>query len=216
MRGTFGVNTENIGSGSVTTLPAYGSTPMQFADLERMISAGHEIGSHNITNTNVSAGLAAYMGEYRTAKWDLHSRGLLNAGFYHPFVQGVSSAAAVTAMLAEGVRVQRLVSTANAEPTFRESFLTSVPVRNLDTSQQLGTPTTALSLLSALQDCIDYGTDLIVMGHLLSASGYGAVTWPVADFTALVDAVKAAKDSGQIGGAGSIGEWCAYRGFQVA
>lgn len=216
MHGTFGINTSGIGSGAATSLPAYGSAAMQYADLDIMAAAGHGIGSHNVNNTNITvAGFATYMSEYRTAKWDLHSRGILSAPFYHPCVQGVSTVAGSSALLAEGARVQRLVAVGNCEPMFRAKHLDGVPVRNLDTAYQLGSSTTAGSLLSFLQDAIDYGTDMVVMGHLLSASSYGSVTWPVADFTTLADAVKAAVAAGTLGGAGSVSEWCAYRGIQV-
>ena len=217
MHGTFGINQSGITSGALTPLPAYGGTALKWEDLAVMAAAGHELGSHNVNNTSITtAGLATYMAEYRTMKWDMYQRGLLTAPFYHPCVQGVTTLVGSDALLAEGARVQRLVTADNCEPMFREQFLTCVPVRNLDTAYQLGNATTAGKMLSFLQDAIDYGTDIVFMGHLLDASSYGATKWPVADFIALADAVKAAVVAGQLGGAGSVSEWARYRGWRVA
>jgi hypothetical protein len=214
MKCTFGVNQSGITTGAAATLPAYGSGAFSWTDVANLVAAGHEVGSHNVSNTNISvAGLPTYMADYRTMKWDLFQRGYLTAPYYHPFVQGVQTAAGSDAMLADGARVQRLVTADPCEPLFRGDYLAAIPVREFSTTYQLGSATTAGTMLSYLQEAIDYGVDQVGMMHLLDAASYAAVTWPVGAFQTFADAVAAAVSSGQLGGAGSVGEWSRYRGF---
>lgn len=214
MHCTFGVNQSGITNNAAAAYPAYGSSAFSWTDVANLIAAGHEVGSHNVSNTNISvAGLATYMADYRTMKWDLFQRGYLTAPYYHPFVQGVQTAAGSDALLAEGARTQRLVAADLCEPLFRGDYLTSLPCREFSTTYQLGSATTAGTMMSYLQEAIDYGVDQVGMMHLLDAASYAAVTWPIGAFTTFTDAVAAAVSSGQLGGAGSIGEWSRYRGF---
>jgi hypothetical protein len=216
MHCSFGVNQSGITNNAAAALPAYGSSAFSWADLAVLAAAGHEISSHNVTNTNISvAGLAAYLSDYRTMKWDLFQRGYLNAPYYHPCVQGISTAAGADALLADGARVHRLTCADPCEPLFRGDFLTGLPVREFSTTYQLGSATTAGTMLSYLQECIDYGVDQVGMAHLLDASAYATVQWPIGAFQQFADAVQAAVSFGQIGGAGSIGEWARYRGLGV-
>jgi len=199
MRGTFGINTLSLGSAGKMTL----------AQIDALAAAGHEIASHNINNTTITAaGLPTYLDEYRDTKWLLAGRGSLNGSHYHPWVQGDCTAAGAAALRAEGVRLLRGVSDANAEPLFRHQNTNEVPVRSFGSAIELA------AMLTHLQDGIDYCEDIVTMAHKIEGTTYAdTVTWPVAEFTTFADTVAAAVASGQLGGAGTVGDWLRYRGL---
>ena len=203
LRGTFGLNNQNIGAND--------NLYVNWSDVDALISAGHQVVSHNIANSKyiTTQTLTQYMADYRATRNTLIGRGYPRAAVqqYHPYVQGGHDPTLISAMQSEGVRFARTVRSANVEIFGRQYCPHIIPTREF-------TNTVSLSQMKTWLDQAEmYGQDMWTMGHLLSDTTPGSTTWITADFDAFCADVAGRVASGRLAGAGTVSQWARLRGL---
>jgi hypothetical protein len=206
MRGTFAVDWDAVG-----TNPAL---YVSQAQLLEMYAAGHDICSHNRTNTAYpdenpptaqpnDAARLTYCTEFAFTRAKLASLGMTRALGYHPFVQGAHDGAVVDAMKAHGATVMRTVGPGSIEP-FRASLQSVVRQR------QLGNAFNLAAAQAWVTSAVARSQDMFLMGHILAETASSSVTWAQSDFAALLDFARAQGVS-----VGSVSQWAQARGVIV-
>lgn len=197
VKATFGVNTANIDIGAGITT----------ANLNTLISDGHQIASHNVNNyrlqtlygngngeangTSTSQSISAYVGDYNTARAALEAFGVDQQYFmYHPWVQGGSDEGAAEALQAAGVDIARTTGPYEAQLYGFDIGNNSLNLRAVE----LGSSRTLSSAQAMVDDAVTYGGVVIFMGHETSDSVADSVTWLTSNVSALV-AYAASKDA---------------------
>ena len=122
---------------------------------------------------------------------------------YHPFVQGAHDGALVDAMKAHGASVMRTTGPGNVVP-FRCDLQSVFRQRQLGSGFSLAVAKTWVNSAALRKE------DLFLMGHALALTANSSITWPQADFGALLD--YALEKGLQVG---SISQWAAARGVTV-
>lgn len=202
LRGTFGLNTTNIGTNDALYV--------KWSDVDALVAAGHQVCSHNAYNLKyiTNQTLAQYMTDYRATRNALLARGyqMKDVQMYHPFVQGGHDPALIAAMRSEGVKISRTTKGGNVEPFGRQYCSNIVPNRELTQANSLA------SMIGWLDQAEKYGQDFWTMGHLISESTPGAVTWLRPDFDALCAEVASRVAAGRMQ-AGTVKQWARARGI---
>ena len=195
LHGSFGIIGGQLGVASYLTL----------AQAIEMAGAGHDMSSHNQTNTPY-AGTVAYIQEFRQSRQVLEANGIHTAPFYHPYVQGYNDDALHQALKTEGVRICRAIDVGLTEP-----FLRGQNDNLFGLSQyQLGSGLPLATAKAHIDNALTYGQDICFMGHTLGTPA--TYTYDPADFGALLDYAVAKLGAQNVG---SISEWAKYRGWSV-
>ena len=201
IKGTFGVNKTDVGTNPALFVDE--------ADLNTLHDDGHDIASHNLTNTAFTiAGYANYLSDFRTCRDWHRNAGRTGRLDYHPYVQGAYNPELSASMEAEGVKWCRCVNNRNFErPLFDYGFHGQLPSRSLGSGSSLSVAQGWVTSAIARQQ------DVVVMGHEFAATAANSVTWAISDLEAFLDSCLALKASGQIAGIGSLSEYIEYAGF---
>lgn len=206
LHGTFAIDWTNVG-----TNPALFVSQAQ---LQAMYDDGHDLSSHNQTNTaypdetpptaqpNDTARLT-YCTEYRFTRNLMRNLGWTRALGYHPFVQGAHDGALVDALKSHGMVVGRTTGAGHIEP-FRVAQQSVIRQRQLGNGFSLATARTWVDA------AMTHRQDFCLMGHILADTASSSITWAQADFAALLDYAL-----GQGMKVGSVSEWGASRGLYV-
>lgn len=196
---------------------AVGTNPALYvsqAQLLEMYAYGHDIASHNRTNTAYpdenpptaqpsDADRLTYCTEYRYTRAAIRALGMTRALGYHSLVQGAHDGALVDALKAHGARLMRTTGAGHVEP-FRASLQSVVRQRQLGNASNLATAQGWVTSAMARSQ------DVFLMGHILAATASDTVTWAQTDFAALLDfAISAGLR------VGSVSQWANARGFAV-
>lgn len=204
LRGTFGLNNQNVGTND--------SLYVNWSDIDALISDGHEVASHNITNSKYIATqtLSQYMADYRATRNMLIGRGYDRAAVqqYHPYVQGGHDPALIRALQSEGVRFARTVRSANVELFGRQYCPHIIPAREFTNTVSL------VQMKAWLDQAETYGQDMWTMGHLLNDTTPAPTSWLTADFDAFCADVAVRLASGRLAGAGTVSQWSRMRGLR--
>ena len=190
IKATFAINTDQIDKGA---------TGITSANVQALISAGHQIGCHNIYNyklqtlygsgngenngTGTSQSAAAYMADFHAARAVLESAGVDPANLmYHPYVQGGVDQALAECMLWSGVDLARTTSPYEAQLYGFELGNNALSIRavNLDSSRSLA------QAKAMVDDAVVFGGLVVFMGHDTDDAVAGPVTWRTADLSNLV------------------------------
>lgn len=198
LKATFGINKTDVGTND--------GLYINEADVNTLYAYGHDISSHNQTNTAYSiATEAAYIAEYRVCR-DWHA----NAGRtkrldYHPFVQGKSNPPLCAALASEGVKYARSVNDRNFErPLYDYGLHLQMPSRSLGSGTALATAQGWITQAETRQQ------DVVVMGHNFATAASDSVTWAISDMVTFLDFCLAEKAAGRIAGIGSLTEYEQY------
>jgi peptidoglycan/xylan/chitin deacetylase (PgdA/CDA1 family) len=206
LRGTFAVDWNNVG-----TNPALFVSQAQ---LQEMYEYGHDICSHNRTNTAYpdenpptaqpnDAARLTYCTDFRFTRNTLRELGWVRALGYHPFVQGAHDGALVDAMKAHGASVMRTTGPGNVEP-YRADLQSVFRQRQLGDAFSLATARGWVDSAKARRQ------DIFAMGHILADTASSSITWAQADFASWLDY---ALDQDLL--VGSVSEWGNERGVLV-
>lgn len=204
--GTFAVNWDDVGAN-----PALYVTQ---AMLQEMHDYGHDLSSHNRTNTSYpavtppttqpsDADRLTYCTDFRYTRGVMHSLGWTRALGYHPFVQGLHDGASVAALQAHGMVLGRSVGPGSVEP-FR------LAQQQVIRQRQLGSGNSLAAAQAWVTSAMSRSQDVVLMGHALAATAANTVTWARTDFGALLDYAQA-----QGMRVGSVSQWGAARGLYV-
>lgn len=202
LKATFGVNKNDVGSNP--------SLFVDEADLNTLASDGHDIASHNLTNTAFSiATIATYLSDFRTCRdWHYNAgrRGRLD---YHPFVQGAYNPDLSAAIAGEGVKYARTVNDRNFErPLWDYGYHMQLPSRSLGNVNSLATAQGWVTQAESRQQ------DVVIMGHEFAPTAANSTTWAVSDTASLLDFCLSEKAAGRVAGIGSLTEYLRYIGFE--
>jgi hypothetical protein len=206
LKGTFAIDWDAVG-----TNPAL---YVSQAQLLEMYAYGHDICSHNRTNTAYpdenpptaqpsDANRLTYCTEFRYTRAVIRDLGMTRALGYHPFVQGAHDGALVDALKAHGARVMRSTGPGNVEP-FKASLQSVLRQRQLGSGFSYATAQTWIT------SAVARSQDVFLMGHILAATASSTVTWAQTDFASLLDYALA---NGMR--VGSVSEWAVARGFRA-
>jgi hypothetical protein len=206
LKGTFAIDWDAVG-----TNPAL---YVSQAQLLEMYAYGHDITSHNRTNTAYpdenpptaqpsDADRLTYCTEFRYTRAVIGALGMTRALGYHPFVQGAHDGALVDALKAHGARVMRSTGPGNVEP-FKASLQSVLRQRQLGSGFSYATAQTWIT------SAVARSQDVFLMGHILAATASSTVTWAQTDFASLLDYAI-----GQGMRVGSVSEWAVARGFRA-
>ena len=206
LKGTFAIDWDAVG-----TSPAL---YVSQAQLQAMHDYGHDIASHNRTNTAYpdenpptaqpsDADRLTYCTAFRYTRNLMRELGWTRCLGYHPFVQGAHDGALVQAMKAHGASVMRTTGAGNVEP-FRADLQSVFRQRQLGSGFSLATARTWVDSAALRKQ------DIFLMGHILADTASSSVTWAQADFAALLDYASAAGVR-----VGSVSEWANARGVVV-
>lgn len=206
LKGTFAIDWDAVG-----TNPALFVSQAQ---LQAMYDYGHDLASHNRTNTAYpdenpptaqpnDAARLTYCTEYRYTRAIMRDLGWTRALGYHPFVQGAHDGALVDAMKAHGMVVGRTTGAGHTEP-FRASKQSVIRQRQLGSGFSLATARTWVDQANT------HKQDFALMGHVLADTAASSITWAQTDFASLLDYATA-----QGVRVGSVSEWATARGFSV-
>jgi len=182
------------------------------AQLQQMYDYGHDLSSHNLTNTAFTpATITNYLDEYRQCRDWMYTNGWTRRLDYHSWVQGVHNPDICDALQNEGVRYARTV---NSSMNFEQGFFQ--PNNFMMTSSvQFGNAITLAQAQTRVQQAITRGQDLVCMGHVIAPTSSDSVTWSDSNWTGFLDYCISLRDSGAIGGIGSLSDYLAYvGGFQ--
>lgn len=168
LRGSFGINSGDIGTNANLFLTN--------AQIQQIASAGHEICSHNVTNTAYADGsgsgtqnAATYTGDFRTAQAALAA--LVGRAFvsdYHPWVQGRNNQAVHDTMRAMGLRIGRGTNSADGYNFPQVGLGNGVMALK---NQSLHTFTT-FAAIDAVVDIVNkYGLTVVWMTHEVLTTG---------------------------------------------
>ena len=206
LHATFAIDWTNVG-----TNPALFVSQAQ---LQAMYDDGHDLSSHNQTNTAYpdenpptaqpnDAARLTYCTEYRFTRNLMRDLGWTRALGYHPFVQGSHDGALVDAMRAHGMVVGRTTGPGHIEP-FR------VAQQSVMRQRQLGNGFSLATARTWVDAAVTHKQDFALMGHILADTASSSITWAQSDFAALLDYAV-----GQGVRVGSVSEWGAARGLYV-
>ena len=206
LRGTFAVDWDAVG-----TNPALFVSQ---AHLLEMYAAGHDVCSHNRTNTAYpdenpptaqpnDAARLAYCSDFAFTRAKLRALGMTRALGYHPFVQGAHDGALVDAMRAHGATLMRTTGAGHVEP-FRADRQAVVRQR------QLGNAASLAAAQGWVTSALTRSQDVLLMGHILADTATDSITWAQSDFASLLDYALAAGMR-----VGSVSQWAAARGVAV-
>lgn len=166
LSGTFGVYTSTLGTNPALFLST--------AQVQQIAAAGHQISSHNVTNTAHNDGLsgtqdaATYTADFVAASATLSALiGQAFDGTYHPWVQGKNTQALHDAMRGAGLMIARGVDNSGGY-NFPQCGL-GRGVLALKT-QSLHTMTEA-QIRAAVDNTRKYGTTTFWMVHEITANG---------------------------------------------
>lgn len=206
LKGTFAVDWDAVG----TNAALYVSQ----AQLVEMHGYGHDIASHNRTNTAYpdefpptaqpnDAARLTYCTDYAYTREQLRSLSMTRALGYHPFVQGAHDGALVDAMKAHGSTVMRSVGAGSVEP-FRAHL------QSVFRQRQLGSAFDIAAARAWIDSAVTRSQDVMLMGHILASTASSTVTWAQTDFASLLD--YAAAQGVRVG---SVSQWASARGISV-
>jgi len=202
----FAVNKSDVGTNNslfVTT-----------AQLQQMHDYGHDLSSHNLTNTAFTpATITNYLDEFRQCRDWMYANGWTRRLDYHSWVQGVHNPDICDALQNEGVRYARAV---NSSMNFEQAFFQPGYLM-MTSSVQFGNGITLAQAQARVTQAITRGQDLVCMGHVIAPTSSDSVTWSDSNWTGFLDYCISLRNSGAIGGIGSLSDYLAYiGGFQTA
>lgn len=207
LQGTFAIDWDAVG-----TNPALYVTQAQ---LQTMYDYGHDISSHNRTNTAypdelpptaqpADAARLTYCTAFDYTRAVMRGLGWTRGLGYHPFVQGAHDGALVDSMKAHGAVIMRGAGTeANIEP-FRLSKQSVIAQR------KLGSGASLVQAKAWVDSAVTRSQDVVLMGHVLAATASSTITWAQTDFAALLDYAMA-----QGLRVGSVSQWANARGMSI-
>jgi peptidoglycan/xylan/chitin deacetylase (PgdA/CDA1 family) len=206
LHATFAVDWTNVG-----TNPALFVSQAQ---LQTLYDEGHDLSSHNQTNTAYpdenpptaqpnDAARLTYCTEYRFTRNLMRDLGWTRALGYHPFVQGAHDGALVDSLRGHGMVVGRTTGPGHIEP-FRVAQQALIRQRQLGNGFNLATARTWVDA------ALTHRQDVALMCHVLADTASSSITWAQSDFAALLDYA-----AGQGMRVGSVSEWGATRGLYV-
>mgnify|MGYP002143312942 CR=1 FL=1 len=206
LMGTFAINWDDVGTNSALFCSQ--------AQLQEMYDYGHDMSSHNRTNTSYAATTPptaqpsdadrlTYATAYRYTRGVMRSLRWTRALGYHPFVQGLHDGALVAAMQAHGMVLGRGVGPGNVEP-FR------LDCQQVIRQRQLGSGYSLATAQGWVNSAVARSQDVVLMGHVLANTATNTVTWAQTDFAALIEYALAAGMR-----VGSVSQWAAARGVWV-
>lgn len=200
IKNTFGVNKDDVGTNAGLFVSR--------SQLDTLYSEGHEIASHNLTNTAITvAGIATYAQGFRTCRdWEL-GNGWTGRLDYHPYVQGAHYPDGCKALQNEGVKFGRTIEAANCEPLFLDRSSLMLPVL------QFGSALDLAGMQTRVRQAYTRGQDCIAMGHIVADTSSSSVTIGQTILEQFLDWAIAEVGEGRLAGVGSIGQWAAYRGL---
>lgn len=201
LKATFGVNKTDVGSNN--------NLFVNETDLNTFASYGHDIASHNLTNTAFSiATIATYLSDFRTCRDWHYNAGRRSRLDYHPYVQGAYNPDLSAAIAADGVKWARTVNDRNFErPLWDYGYHMQMPSRSLGNVNSLATAQAWVTQAETRQQ------DVIVMGHNFAATASDSTTWAASDMASFLDFCIAERAAGKIAGIGSLTEYARYIGF---
>ena len=183
------------------------------AQLQQLYDYGHDLSSHNLTNTAFTpATITNYLDEYRQCRDWMYTNGWTRRLDYHSWVQGTHNPDICDALQNEGVRYARTV---NSSMNFEQGFFQ--PNNFMMTSSvQFGSAMTLAQAQTRVDQAVTRGQDLVCMGHVIAPTSSDTVTWSDSNWTGFLDYCISLRDSGSIGGIGSLSDYLAYvGGFQT-
>lgn len=205
LNATFAVNKGDVGTNDALFLTV--------AQLQQLYDYGHDLSSHNVTNTAFTpATIANYLSEFRECRDWMYSYGWTRRLDYHSWVQGVHNPDICDAMQNEGVRYARAVnSSVNFEPAFFQPGYMM-----MTSSVQFGNAITLAQAQTRVDQAVTRGQDLVCMGHDIAATSSSSTTWADSNWTGFLDYCISLRNIGAIGGIGSLSDYLAYLGgFQT-
>lgn len=196
---------------------AVGTNPALYvsqAQLTEMYAYGHDIASHNRTNTAYpdenpptaqpsDADRLTYCTEYRYTRAAIRALGMTRALGYHSLVQGAHDGALIDALKAHGARLMRTTGAGHVEP-FRANLQSVVRQR------QLGSASSLAAAQAWVDSAVARSQDVFLMCHVLADTASSTVTWAQTDFASLLD--YALVNGMRVG---SVSQWAVNRGFRV-
>ena len=201
LKATFGVNKTDVGSND--------NLFINETDLNALSAYGHDIASHNETNTSFTiATIAAYLTGFRNCRDWHYNAGRRSRLDYHPYVQGAYNPELSAGLAAEGVKWARTINDRNFErPLWDYGYHMQMPSRSLGNVNSLATAQGWVTKAESRQQ------DVIVMGHEFAATAANSTTWAASDMASFLDFCIAERAAGRIAGIGSLTEYARYIGF---
>lgn len=206
LKGTFAINWDQVGTNDALYVNQ--------AQLQAMYEYGHDIASHNRSDTAYpdelpptaqpsDADRLSYCTAYRYTRNRMREMGWQRGLGYHPFVQGAHDGALVDALKAHGATIMRSTGAGHTEP-FR------VALQSVLRQRQLGNGFSLATAQGWVDSALARSQDVVLMGHILAASAASSVTWARSDFAQLLDYALAKGVR-----VGSVSEWAVARGINV-
>lgn len=206
LQATFAVDWDAVGTNAALFVSQ--------AQLLDMYTYGHDIASHNRTNTAYpdenpptaqpsDADRLTYCTDFAFTRAKLAALGMTRALGYHPFVHGTHDGALAEAMKAHGATLMRTVGAGHVEP-FRANLQSVIRQR------QLGNAASLATAQGWVTSALARSQDVFLMGHILADTASSSVTWAQTDFGALLDYAQAAGMR-----VGSVSQWALARGVIV-
>jgi peptidoglycan/xylan/chitin deacetylase (PgdA/CDA1 family) len=201
LKATFGVNQNDVGTND--------SLFINETDLNALSAYGHDIASHNQTNTSFTiATIGAYLTGFRACRDWHYNAGRRSRLDYHPYIQGVFNPDLSAAIAAEGVKWARTVNDMNFErPLWDYGYHMQMPSRSLGNVNNLAAAQGWVTQAQARQQ------DVIVMGHEFAPTAANSTTWAASDMASFLDFCLSEKSAGRIAGVGSLTEYINHIGF---
>ena len=189
MRGTFGVNSNQIDNG----------TGITSANLRALIAAGHHVSSHNVRNyklqtlygtglgknngTNTSQTATEYATDFHTGRKALEALGADPQDFmYHPWVQGGVDQIGLESLWNAGVEMARGTDPYEAQIYGMPLYNNAMNMRAVE----LGNTRTLAQAKAQADLAVTHGGLCWFMAHTFAATAADSVTWATADWAALV------------------------------
>lgn len=189
MRGTFGVNSNQIDNGAGITS----------ANLQSLIAGGHQVSSHGVQNyrlqtmygtglgktngTGTSQTATEYTTDYHTGRKALEALGADPQDFcYHPWVQGGTDQIGTESLWNAGVEIAR-----GTDPY--ETQIYGMPLGNNAMNMravELGSSRTLVEAKAQVDLAVTHGGLCWFMAHTFAATAADSVTWATSDWDALV------------------------------
>lgn len=203
LKGTFGVIKNDVGTNDALYINE--------TELNSLYTYGHDVASHNLTNTAFTiATMATYLSDFRTCRDWHRNAGRDNRLDYHPYVQGAFNHELSAALANEGVRWARTVNDRNMERPLRNyGYMMQMPSRSLGNVTSQNTAQGWITQAELRQQ------DVVVMGHSFGLTSSDSTTWAISEMETFLDFCMAEKAAGRIAGVGSLSEYIRYIGFNL-
>jgi hypothetical protein len=209
LRGTFAINTEDLGDGA---------SFLTNADVQTLSAAGHQVSAHNHNNyklqtlyqsginngTSTSLSTTNYLAEWRQASAILEALGVPPEDLcYHPWVQGGFDGAVIHELRSAGCSIARAAfgQYGSGGNSYRGSNVYGSGFGNYSMALGwvgIGSGITLANALLGLADTVKYGTATVLGFHHLAETSSDSITWAEDNFTSYCQDLGRRKALGQV------------------